>query len=184
MEDMEIIDLFWKREESAIQELENKYFGYCYKIAWNLLANREDAEECLNDTWFAAWRRMPPHRPAILSAFVGKITREFAIDSFRKKRAAKRGMLYREDVCGEMDELNFSYTVDEQMAQKELVRVIEQFLFKLRETDRDIFIRRYWYLDSIKEIAKRHGVTEGCVKTNLCRNRKKLYHKLKQEVMI
>lgn len=148
------------------------------------MENHEDTEECLNDTWFAAWRRMPPHRPTVLSAFVGKITRGFAIDSFRKKHAVKRGMPHRDDVCGEMTELNFSYTVDEQMAEKELVREIEKFLLKLRETDRDIFIRRYWYLDSIKGIAKRHGVTEGCVKTNLCRNRKKLYRMLKQEALI
>ena len=127
---------------------------------------------------------MPPHRPNVLSAFVGKITRGFAIDSFRKSHAAKRGMRRRDDVCGEIEELEFSYTIDEQMAQKELVRVIEKFLFKLREADRDIFIRRYWYLDSMKEIAKRHGVTEGCVKTNLCRNRKKLYRMLKQEVLM
>ena len=93
-------------------------------------------------------------------------------------------MLHREDVCGEMEELSFSYTVEEQMAEKELLRVIEAFLLKLREVDRDIFVRRYWYLDSIKEIAKRHGVTEGCVKTNLCRNRKKLYRMLEQEVLI
>ena len=184
MEDTEIIDLFWKRDESAIQELKSKYSGYCYKIAWNLLENREDTEECLNDTWFAEWRQMPPHRPNVLSAFVGKITRGFAIDSFRKSHAVKRGMRRRNDVCGEIEELEFSYTIDEQMAQKELVRVIEKFLFKLREADRDIFIRRYWYLDSMKEIAKRHGVTEGCVKTNLCRNRKKLYRMLKQEVLV
>lgn len=184
LEDKEIIDLFWRREEAAIQALSGKYFGYCYKIAWNLLENREDAEECLNDTWYAAWRRMPPHRPNVLSAFVGKITREFAIDSFRKKYAGKRAEQHREDVCGEMDELSFSYTVDEQMAEKELVSVIETFLQNLREADRDIFIRRYWYLDSIKEIAKRHGVTEGCIKTNLCRNRKRLFRILKQEAMV
>ena len=91
MEDKEIIDLFCRREEAAIQALSGKYFGYCYKIAWNLLENREDAEECLNDTWYAAWRRMPPHRPNVLSAFVGKITREFAIDSFRKNLVHCRG---------------------------------------------------------------------------------------------
>ena len=182
MEDMEIVDLFWKRDESAIQELRSKYFGYCYKIAWNLLENREDAEECLNDTWFAAWNRMPPHRPDVLSAFVGKITRGFAIDAFRKKHAARRPDMYRQDVCGEMEELNVSYTVDEQMAEKELTRVLNEFLYQLREADRDIFIRRYWYLDSIKEIAKRHGVSEGCIKTNLCRNRKRLRRILEREV--
>ena len=80
MEDTEIIDLFWKRDETAIQELSSKYSGYCYKIAWNLLENHEDTQECLNDTWFAAWKRMPPHRPLVLSAFVGRIARGFAID--------------------------------------------------------------------------------------------------------
>ncbi|MDC7286470.1 sigma-70 family RNA polymerase sigma factor [Blautia schinkii] len=183
MEDTGIIDLFWKRDETAIRELSGKYSGYCYKIAWNLLQNHEDSEECLNDTWFAAWKYMPPHRPVVLSVFVGKITRGFAIDSFRKKRAAKRADLHMDDVCDEMDMLSFSYTVEEQMTEKELVRVINKFLWKLSKADRDIFIRRYWYLDSIKEIAKRHGVTEGCIKTNLCRNRKKLYRMLKLEVL-
>ena len=126
---------------------------------------------------------MPPHRPLVLSAFVGRIARGFAIDFFRKKHANKRVERRRKDVLGEMDELSFSYTVEEQMAEKELLEAIEKFLWKLKETDRDIFIRRYWYLDSIKEIAKRHGVTEGCIKTNLCRNRKKLYRILKQEVL-
>lgn len=183
MEDTEIIDLFWKRDEAAIKELSSKYFGYCYKIAWNLLENREDTEECLNDTWLAAWKYIPPHRPAVLSAFVGKITRGLAIDSFRKKCAAKRMDLHMKDVCSEMDELNFSYTVDEQIAEKELVKIIEKFLWKLSKADRDIFIRRYWYFDSVKEIAIRHGVTESCIKTNLYRNRKKLYHMLKREVL-
>lgn len=76
------------------------------------------------------------------------------------------------DVCGEMDELSFSYVVDEKIAEKELIKIIENFLRKLSDSDRDIFIRRYWYLDSIKDIAKRHGVSQGCIKTNLCRNRK------------
>lgn len=183
MEDTDIIDLFWKRDEAAIRELSSKYFGYCYKIAWNLLENREDTEECLNDTWFAAWKYMPPHKPTVLSAFVGRITRGLAIDSFRKKRAAKRMDQHLEDVCSEMDELSFSYTVDERIAELELVRTIERFLRKLSEADRDIFIRRYWYLDSVKEIAKRHGVSEGCIKTNLCRNRKKLYRILSREVL-
>ena len=183
MEDTEIIDLFWNRDETAIQELSSKYSSYCYKIAWNLLENHEDAQECLNDTWYAAWNRMPPHRPVVLSAFVGKIARGFAIDFFRKKYANKRAESRRKDVCGEMDELSFSYTVEEQMAEKELLEAIEKFLWKLRETDRDIFIRRYWYLDSIKEIPKRHGLTEGCIKNNLCRKSKKQYRILKQELL-
>lgn len=97
-------------------------------------------------------------------------------------RSAWMGMLL--DVCGEMDELSFSYVVDEKIAEKELIKIIENFLRKLSDSDRDIFIRRYWYLDSIKDIAKRHGVSQGCIKTNLCRNRKKLYRILKREVLI
>ena len=184
MEDRGIIELFWNRDEAAICELSRKYSGYCYKIAWNLLKNHEDAEECLNDTWYAAWGYIPPKRPAVLSAFVGRITRGLAIDCFRRKQAAKRVDGHISDVCGEMEELCFSYAVEEKMAEKELIHTIETFLRQLSDADRDIFIRRYWYLDSIKDIAKRHGVSQGCIKTNLCRNRKKLYRILKQEVQI
>lgn len=184
MEDHAIIELFWRRDETAICALSSKYSGYCYKIAWNLLKNHEDTEECLNDTWFATWGYIPPKRPKVLSAFVGRITRGLAIDCFRRKQAAKRMDGHMADVCGEMDELSFSYTVEDKMAEKELIHTIEIFLGKLSEADRNIFIRRYWYLDSIKDIAKRHGVSQGCIKTNLCRNRKKLYRILKQEVQI
>ena len=86
MEDIKIIELFFNRDETAIQELSNKYSGYCYKIVWNLLNNHEDVEECLNDTWLAAWEYIPPRRPSVLSAYVGKIARGFAIDCFRKKQ--------------------------------------------------------------------------------------------------
>lgn len=184
MEDTEIIELFWKRDEAAIRELSGKYSGYCYRIAWNLLQSHEDVQECLNDTWFAAWERIPPQRPSVLSAFVGRIARGLAIDCFRRKNAAKRVDGHIADVCGEMDELSFSCTIEEHMAQKELVKTIEGFLRKLSEADRDIFIRRYWYLDPIKEIAKRHDVSEGCIRTNLCRNRKKLYRILRKEALV
>ena len=147
MEDIKIIELFFNRDETAIQELSNKYSGYCYKIVWNLLNNHEDVEECLNDTWLAAWEYIPPRRPSVLSAYVGKIARGFAIDCFRKKQAAKRMDGHVADVCGEMDELSFSYVVDEKIAEKELIKIIENFLRKLSDSDRDIFIRRYWYLD-------------------------------------
>ena len=181
MEDTQIIDLFWKREERAVTELSDKYSGYCYKIAWNLLENHEDSEECLSSTWYAAWNAMPPHRPSVLSAFLGRITRRQAIDLFRKKRAARRPDAHIADLCDELEELNGVYSVDEEIARKELMQVIEQFLKKLSETDRDIFIRRYWYLDPVREIAKRHKVSEGCIKTNLCRNRKKLQRILQKE---
>lgn len=115
------------------------------------------------------------------TVFVGRITRGLAIDCFRKKHAAKRPDTHRADVCSEMDELSLSYTIEEQMAEKKLLEEIEKFLWKLPEADRDIFIRRYWYLDPICEIAKRYKVSAGCIKTNLCRNRKKLFRILEQE---
>lgn len=181
MEDTEIIDLFWQRSEQAIAELSGKYSGYCFKIAWNLLENREDVEECLNDTWFAAWSHIPPQRPSALSAFVGKITRGLAIDCFRRKHAAKRMDSHMADVWGEMDELSFSYTLDEQMAERNLMETINAFLGNLSPKDRDIFVRRYWYFDSVKEIAKRHGTTGSAIKMNLHRNRKKLLKELRKE---
>jgi len=178
MEDTDIIELFWQGEENAIQELSNKYTPYCSKIAWNLLANQEDVEECLNDTWFAAWSYIPPKRPKILSAFVGRITRGLAIDKLRRKSAKKRADLHMSDVLGEMEELSFSYTLDDQLAEKEFIHIMNKFLRNLSEEDRDIFIRRYWYMDSVKDIAKRHGTSVGSIKMNLYRNRKKLKKEL------
>lgn len=141
-------------------------------------------EECLNDTWLAAWEYIPPRRPSVLSAYVGKIARGFAIDCFRKKQAAKRMDGHVADVCGEMDELSFSYVVDEKIAGKRTDKNHRKFSEKTVRFRQGYFYRRYWYLDSIKDIAKRHGVSQGCIKTNLCRNRKKLYRILKREVLI
>ena len=183
MDDLRIIELYFDRNEQAITETDTKYGKLCHSIAYNILNNHEDSEECLNDTWLSAWNYMPPKRPSRLAVFVGRITRGLAIDCFRRKHAAKRPDARRTDVCLEMDELSLSYTIEDQMAERELIKEIEKFLQKLPEADRDIFIRRYWYLDSIKEIAKRHKVSAGCVKTNLCRNRKKLFRILEREAM-
>ena len=85
MKDVRIIELFWQRDETALTEVENKYANYCFAIAWKILMNREDSEECVNDTWLAAWNTIPPKRPSILPSFLGRITRNFAIDTLRKK---------------------------------------------------------------------------------------------------
>ena len=181
MKDEEIIDLLFAREEHAIKELSAKYHSYCYKIAWNLLANKEDTEECLNDTWFSVWSQIPPARPPVLSWFCGRITRNISIDRLRKKHAGKRPDAHMADVLGEMDQLNVTYTMDDQLAEKELLRIINDFLEKLNAEDRDIFVRRYWFLDPISAIAKRHRMSEGSVKMNLYRNRKKLSKILEKE---
>ena len=110
MNDDEIINLFLKRDENGIIELSTKYHPYCYKIAWNLLANREDAEECLNDTWFSVWSQIPPTHPPVLAHFCGRITRNLSIDRLRKKFAGKRPDVHMADVMDEMEQLNVTYT--------------------------------------------------------------------------
>lgn len=181
MNDNEIISLFFERNENAIKELSKKYHAYCYQIAWNLLANKEDSEECLNDTWFSVWSSIPPTRPPILSHFCGRITRNLSIDRLRKKYAGRRMDTHMADVLGEMDQLNVSYTIEDQLAEKELLAVINAFLDHLSEKDRDIFVRRYWFLDPLDAIATRHKMSIGSIKMNLHRNRKKLLKLLKKE---
>lgn len=181
MKDDEIINLFLIRDENAIRELSTKYHPYCYKIAWNLLANKEDTEECLNDTWFLAWSQIPPAHPPVLAHFCGRITRNLSIDRLRKKYAGKRPDVHMADVLGEMDQLNVSYTMDEQIAEKELLKTINDFLEKMKAEDRDIFVRRYWFLDSIADISKRHHMSAGSVKMNLYRSRRKLLKVLEKE---
>lgn len=176
MEDNKIIDLFWQRNEAAITETSAKYTSYCHTVAWNILFNNEDSEECVNDTWYTAWKRMSPKRPAILSSFLGRITSGFAIDKIRMKCAGKRVDSYVISLSDEVEKLNskLTYTLDEQIEERELIKTINCFLKNLSSEDRDIFVRRYWYMDSIKTIAVRHGYSESKVKSNLYRNRKKL----------
>lgn len=186
MEDSKIIELFWNREETALKEASDKYGRFCFGIAWKILANREDSEECVNDTWFTAWRSIPPASPSILSAFLGRITRNHAIDKLRKKYAAKRmdlHMSFVTDITEEVEALNrqLACSLDRQIEEKELIRLIDMFLESLSERDRDIFMRRYWHMDSITEIAKRHGISESSVKSNLFRVRKKLKKALMKE---
>lgn len=183
MEDNEIIALFWNRDETAIRAASEKYYNYCYRIAWNIINNQEDSEECVNDTWFAAWTCMPPKRPVILSAFLGKITRGFAIDCFRKKNAGKRVDMHMADIAQEVGYLDkiAADTLERHMQEKEFLRLVNDFLRALPDADRDIFIRRYWYMDSLKEIAKRHCCSVSRIKSNLYRNRKRLWKLLEKE---
>lgn len=183
MDDSQIIALFFDRNETAIQRLEEKYGAYCFKIAWNILNNREDSEECVNDTWFSAWRYIPPKRPAVLSSFLGRITRGLALDCLRKKYAAKRADLHMVSLDTEIREIDrlIADAVQDEISEREMARVINRFLKGLPEADRDIFMRRYWYLDTEREIAKRHGKSVNAIKMNLYRNRKKLYRLLEAE---
>lgn len=182
MEDQRIIDLYWQRSEQAIRETDIKYGGYCYAIAYNILSNREDSEESVSDTYMAAWRSMPPRKPNILPAFLGKITRHMSIDRWRKKNADKRGggetVLALEELenCVSGEE-----SVENTLQRKELIVTVNRFLDSLPQTERNVFLSRYWYVDSIGDIAEKFGFTEAKVNSMLYRTRAKLRKALAKE---
>lgn len=182
MEDHAIIALFWAREERALEETAHKYGSFCRSIAYNILCNREDTEECVNDTWLRAWNSMPPQRPGILSSFLGKITRNLSLDRFKLSHAGKRGGGQLPLALEELgDCVSGGESVEDQLAMKELSRLLDRFLRDLPERECCIFLRRYWFVDSIREIALRYQMAEGSVKSTLYRTRQKLRLFLEKE---
>lgn len=182
MEDQQIIALFWARQEQALEETDRKYGGYCWTVAHNILRSREDTEECVNDTWLRAWNAMPPQRPAILSSFLASITRNLSLDRYKARQTAKRGGGRVLLALEELEEcLPGHNDVEQALADAELARTVDRFLRKLPEKDCCIFMRRYWYLDSMQEIARRCHLAEGTVKSSLHRTRNKLRMYLEEE---
>lgn len=185
MEDQKIIELYWKRSENAILETDTKYGSYCYSIAYNILTNNEDAEESVSDTYMAAWKAMPPRRPSILATFLGKITRHLSIDRWRSRSRQKRGggeiILALEELA---DCASDNQTPDTVLERKRLARVINAFLDDLPETERRIFLCRYWYLDPIADIADYYGFSVSKVTFMLHRTRGKLRALLEKEELL
>lgn len=185
MDDQKIIDLYWNRNESAISETAVKYGGYCYSIAYNVLTNKEDAEESVSDTYLAAWNNMPPRRPSILATFLGKITRNISINRWKARSAYKRGggeMVLALEELGEC--VADSQNVESAYAQKETVRSFNRFLGTLPETERNVFLRRYWCLDSIGDIAASFGYSQSKTASMLHRTRAKLRRQLEKEGLL
>ncbi len=186
MDDGVIIDLYWQRDEHAITATAEKYGAYCGSIAKNMLLNLEDAEECVNDTWFHAWNAIPPHKPSRLSVFLGKITRELSLNRYKARFAQKRGNGELALALDELDEVIFtkSDTV-EQMIEYELVgKAISNFLRKQPDKSADVFMRRYYHFCPIKQISSEFFISESKVKSILFRMRKKLYAYLESEDII
>lgn len=182
MQDDEIMDLYLKREEAAISETEKKYGGYCHKVAENILHNKEDSEECVNDTWMKAWLAIPPARPTHLKLFLAKITRNLSFNRYKEKHAGKRGCGEMTEVLDELEECLYgSSDVETDYMAKELHDTINNFVRSLPERDRMVFIRRYFFVESISEIAKRHGLSESNVCVVLYRSRGKLKKQLEKE---
>ncbi len=185
MEDGRIIELFFERSEEALAETEARYRAYCFSIALRMLKNNEDAEECVNDTLLAAWNSIPPNRPDKLSAYLATLTRREAIRILRRENAKKRGTGQEVLPIDEMEELVAGGSNPEAaMEQKELSNVLQQFLQQLPDEQMTMFIDRYWYWDTVPEIAARLGYSESRVKMTLHRLRKKLKHKLEKEGLL
>ena len=175
MQDEKIISLFWERSEKAIDALKENYGAYCFSIANNILDSSEDAEEILNDVYLNVWNAVPPEKPNSLSAFVGRITRNLSLKKWRSNTADKRGGGRSAVVLEELAEcLPATNDVEEEIEAKELSKIIESFLSTISQTERNIFVCRYWYHDSVSDICEQFGFTQSKVKMSLFRSRQKL----------
>lgn len=182
MDDKTIVDLYFLRNEDAIGLTEEKYGPYCYSIAYNILSNREDAQESVSDTYLAAWNAIPPRRPSVLSAFLGKLTRHISIDRWRQRTAAKRG---GGEVAVALEELSECVAglqnIELEYERKELMKAYTRFLKELPAVERRVFLGRYWYMESIEAIATKFGFSQSKVKMLLQRTRIKLRLRFEEE---
>ncbi|MBO5564168.1 MAG: RNA polymerase sigma factor [Lachnospiraceae bacterium] len=186
LEDAKIVDLYWARDEKAIEETAGKYAAYLKKIAYNILFSQEDSEETVNDTYLKAWNSMPENRPSVLSTYLGKITRRGAIDIYRKRHSQKRedsqyalSLEEMKECAGE--EISTGNTVEEMVEETELARAISDFLRSRTPEKRNLFLSRYYYMDSLPEIAERAGMKEVTLRSILHREREALREYLKKE---
>lgn len=185
MDDQSILDLYFSRSEEAIARTDQKYGRYCYAIAYNILTNREDAEESVSDTYLTAWKSIPPRKPSVLATFLGKITRHIAIDRWRARSADKRGggelPLALDELAGCLEG---TQDVEADYRRKELIRAYMKFLDALPAAERRVFLSRYWYVESIEAIANKFGFSQSKVKTMLHRTRIKLRKQLAEEGLL
>ena len=180
MDDERIVDLFFERNEEAIKEAQEKYSRYCNYIASNILPSQQDCEECVSDTFLRAWNSIPPNKPNNLKAFLGKITRNLSLDRLDRNTAQKR-RTESTLVYDEIAECIPDTTTQELTDELALKTAINKFLGSLKEEKRIIFLQRYWYLSSVKDIAINNGLSENNVKIILMRLRAKLKKFLEKE---
>lgn len=182
MKDEEIVSLYWQRKEDAIGETRKKYGSYLGKIAWQILKNREDSEESVNDTYLQAWNSMPPQKPQTLSTYLGRLTRQLSIDIYRSRNRAKRGGSEYALSLAELEDCvsGGDSTLEEADAHL-LAETVGQYLRELSPQSRAVFLRRYYFMDPLGEIAQSHGFTESKVKSMLYRTRQGLRSYLEQE---
>ena len=181
MEDEKIIALYWSRDQQALGESQRKYGAFCLRLSENILASREDAEECVSDTWLRAWDTMPPQRPNSLRAYLSRICRNLSLDRWRAKRAQKRGEGL-EVLLEELEDCVPAVPSAEAAAEsREITRCIDQWLGTLEQEDRTAFLRRYWYGQQVKELAKQAGCAPQKMAQRLYRLRQSLRRALEEE---
>ena len=182
MDDLQIIQLFWERSQDALEEVQRKYGQYCFSIANNVLSDASDSEECVNDCLLRAWNSIPPARPDSLRAFLGKIVRNLALDRVNYRNAEKRGGGQVPMVLDELSEcMGGGEEPEKALEASETAQAINRFLEGLEPMRRKVFVRRYWYLDPVADIAEMYGLKTASVKTMLFRLRGELAAHLKKE---
>lgn len=182
MKDADIVELYWKRDESAIAATAEAYGNYCFSIACRILQCSEDAQECVNDTYWKAWRSIPPQRPQQLATYLGKITRNLSLDRIKRLNAQKRGKGQTDLALKELESCIPAATDTAQLVDEiVLTDAINQFLREQPRTERNIFVGRYWHLYSIADLAQSYGMRESKVASLLFRMRKKLKCHLEKE---
>ena len=181
MEDGNIIDLYFQRDQQAITETASKYGGYCCRVAENVLGCPEDTEEIVNDTWLSAWHDIPPSRPDCLRAYLGRLTRNLAISRYRLFHTKKRyaGM---EALLSELEEvLPGGKDPEEEFENKELARLLRDWVDSLEAEESQLFVRRYWHGVPVKELAREAGITQNAMTQRLMRLRRSLRERLEHE---
>ncbi len=185
MTDEKIVELYFIRDERAIEFTKNKYENYLYTIAYNILKDKSDSDESVNDTYMGAWNSIPPHKPNVFKTYLSKLTRNISMKKFRYNTAKKRYNSQMELAIDELRELECTCeSVEDTFDEKELARFIEKFISELEINKRVIFLARYWYFYSIHDIAHKLGYTESKVKMTLKRTRDTLFEKLKKEGLL
>ncbi len=182
MTDEEIIELYWDRNEDAIHQSDVKYGSYCRTVANNILHDAEDTKECVNDTWLRTWLSIPPTHPMNLKVFLAKITRNLAFDRYRSLNTQKRGGGQMPLILDELTEcVAADNNVEEEVNARVLADNISAFLYGLKRKDADLFVRRYFYAESIEALGKKFHMTKNNVAVNLSRTRNKLKKYLQEE---
>ena len=182
LEDSKIVELYWQRSEQAVPETAAKYGSYCRTIAYSILGDAEDAEECVNDTYLKAWNSMPTNRPSQLAPYLGKLSRWISLTRLRERSSLRRGGGELPLVLDELAEVvDSGENVQKTVELRELTEAVRRFLAGIDETEAQVFLARCWYMASIAEIAEKFGFTVSKVNSMLHRTRQKLQRYLKEE---